>query len=127
MKLRRWSRNGTGSYAALLSFTIANLLSASPNQIRHLKDFSNQEIFTMFLSPKRNITFSKTHMVNKKSTWLLNLRYSIKKIFCSNLFFFSSGFNYNLVIISYRYVIDIYVAGDCVMFVLFLNVNFINI
>ena len=61
-------------------------------------------MFIKFLNLKRNIIFSKTHVINKKTAWLLNLRgVTINGIFHSSLylfFFFSSAFNYSLVYLS---------------------------
>ena len=68
-------------------------------------------------------------MINKKTTSLLNLGCGINKIFYSDLYVFFS-FHKNVItfrfIISGKYVINIYVSRECVMFILFLYFTCVN-
>ena len=41
--------------------------------------------------------FSKTHVINKKTTWHLNLRCGINKVSYSNLYLFLSSFHQDLI------------------------------
>ena len=69
-------------------------------------DQNNQETFTIFLNSKINITFSKTHMINKKTTWLLNLQGSIHKIFHSSLYPSIYIFYFHQDIITFWFIIS---------------------
>ena len=60
------SEDGTEIFAALLSFTIKNLQTATSHWFRQLTDHSNLGIFTIFLNSKRSISFSETNLINRK-------------------------------------------------------------
>ena len=81
---------------------------------------SRQEILIILLNSKWNITFSKTHVIDKIAKRLLVSRFDINHVFCSNLYFnfvFIKIFTFCLRI-SHKYVINIYLPRVCVIFVL---------
>ena len=77
-----------------------------------LRDHRRQKFFIIFFNSKWNLTFSKTHLINKRATSLLIWWYDINQIFYSNVFLYLFSSRY--LLFHRMYGINIYVPRDCV-------------